>query len=246
MTGLDRRGAMRQAAAALLALAVTPAMPARAGTVPFAPPLTPMVYTRQLLRIMAGGHRFMVARSFAIQFTRDAAGYLLDGSQTEVTAEAPPALAQFVDLEKRRVEASLFPLRLDGAGQILPDAAHASARYSSAGLTAAVAAAQAMAAQGGGSAEAQAEQAAFINAIHQAATQLVTELPIDLFAPQEPDRTERQDLALPGDLKGNVTARFIASVDPVTGLMRSASRSVTTAIGDDRRETIESWTLKPA
>lgn len=246
----DRRAMIRGAAASMLALSAAAIICTRAAAqarASFAPPAAPLIYSRQLLRIMAGGARFMVARSFAVHFTPDGDGYLLAGTQSSVEVEAPPALARFVALEKARVETGLFPLRLDGAGQIRAAAGPADAPSPpNAGLAAAVAAAQVMAAQMGGTVEAQAQRAAFINAIHQSATQLVTELPTDLFAPQRLDRTERQDLALPGDLQGHVTAQFVASVDPMTGLMRSASRSVVTAIGDDRRETIESWTLKPA
>lgn len=250
ITGYDRRTVIRSAAASLLALSAPAILCTRAaaqGRTTFTPPLTPMVYSRQLLRTMAGGARFMVTRSFTVRFTPDGEGYLLAGAQTGVEVEAPPALARFVELEKARIESGLFPLRLDNTGQIQADRVSAEAPSpSNAGLTAAVATAQTMAAKLGGSPEAQAQRAAFINAIHQSASQLVTELPTDLFAPQQLDRTERQDLTLPGDLQGQVTAQFAADVDSVTGLMRSASRSVITAIGADRRETIESWTLKPA
>lgn len=250
MSLLDRRSLMRRTAQSILLLSFVPPMAARAQGQPlgqFDPPSTPMIYSRQLLRIMTGGARLMVTRSFAVRFIRDADGYLVTGTQTGVAVEAPPALDRFAALEKERLETGLFPLRLDMAGQITgAQVPTGPAPQQDDRLALAVAAARSVATQMQAEPEVQAQLAAFINAVHQSATQLVTQLPPDLFAPQQLARTERQQLDLPGDLVGQVTAQFSASVDPATGLMRNAQRSVTTAIGPDQRETVESWTLKPA
>ena len=85
----------------------------------------------------------------------------------------------------------------------------------------------------------------FVNALHQSAGRLVTELPRDLFAPAETPRSHRREVALPGGDSGEVTVTFSAVRDPATGLMRRALREVVTRLDGERRTTLESWQLTP-
>ena len=242
MSGSDRRSVLRFAAAALLfpALSATPLRAAAQGH-RFAPPANPMLYTRRLERGLRGGASFTVSRGFEIRFLREAGGYRVDGRQVEVEVEAPEALAAFARIEREREELGLFPLLLDETGTIADGAGTPLATQLDAAVSEALAQLEA---QAHAPAE-RAELVRFVNAFHQSAGRLMTELPRDLFAPVETPRSESREVALPGGDTGAVTVTFSAARDPATGLMRQALREVVTDLHGDRRRTLEFWQLAP-
>lgn len=234
-----RRDVLRIAAGAvLLPLASGQAWAERTGR--FAPPPQPMRYTRRLERTMMDGAVLTVSRVFAIRFLTVSGGYRVEGDQVDVTVEAPAKLAPFAALERARVEQGLFPLLLDADGLI--HGARPPVR--TAELDAAVAEALARY-RDLPQAPLRDEAVQFVNALHQGASKLVTELPNDLFAPHSGARTASRDVALPDGESGAVTVRFSALADPATGLMREAMREVVTALSEDRRRTVETWQLVP-
>jgi hypothetical protein len=237
----DRRQWLRLAGAtALFPLMV--AAPARAHeSTRFAPPASPMRYRRTLRREMADGTAFTVMRAFAVRFVPEGPGYRVEGEQTEVTVEAPAKLAQFAELERRRRELGLFPLELDAQGLIHG----ARGPVATAELDMAVRAALKTLDRGAHTAGERAELDRFVANLHQNAAKLVTELPRDLFAPVETDRTAKRDVTLADGAAGVVTVRFTAHRDPATGLMEQARREVLTELSGDRRRTVESWILVP-
>lgn len=236
----DRRRVLRLAAAALL-LPMLPAGIARAATpARFTPPAGPMLYTRRLERGMGGGHRFVVARRFTVQFVPVAGGYRVDGEQAGVEVEAPDALAEFARIERERQETGLFPLLLDADGGIAGGMGTAVATRLDEAVRVALSQVQA---QAHTPAE-RSELERFITAFHQGATRLMTELPHDLFAPGAP-RQETREVALPGGDSGVVTVSFAATRDPATGMMREALREVVTTLDGGQRRTLENWTLAP-
>lgn len=248
MIGLHRRALIRHLGLAAVAgasgLGLVGRAAAEALTGPnarFDPSPGTYDYSRRLEREMTGGARFVVMRRFTVGLSRAQGGFELAGNQSAVAVEAPPALARFAELERARIESGLFPLRLDARGQIVGwTTAQASGE-----LASAVRQAQAMTDAAAIPADDQARLRVFIEAVHRAATSILTRLPPDLFAPAAPTREDRQVLDLPDGADGVVTARFAAETDPATGLMRSARRSVVTQIGENRRETVESWSLAP-
>lgn len=246
MIALDRRGLIRCGAASAMVAGVSLLVPhglAAAGR-RFAPPADPLIYSRLLVRQLAGGRQMAVARDFRILFAAISGGYAVDGAQVAVRVEAPPALDRFAALERERIETGLFPLHLDADGQIAGGQPFAGTPASAAILENAVATARAMTANLPGDQD-QARNDAFIAAVHQSASAFVSQLPVDLFAPRALDRAESRVLALPDGVSGTVATRFVASIDDTTGLMREARRSVVTTIGAEARETVESWTLRP-
>jgi hypothetical protein len=236
-----RRTALRLIAGALMvpALAASP-LRALAQATPFAPPLQPMLYVRRLERGMAGGHRFVVERRFAVHFHALAGGYRVDGAQVGVDVEAPEAIAEFARIERERVEQGLFPLTLNDAGIIVDRPPVPLAER----LDEAVRLALGQLRAQGHAARERTELEQFVLAVQQGAARLVSELPRDLFAPGAP-RRETRDVALPGGDAGAVTVAFTAVRDPATGLMREAQRVVTTDLHGAQRQTRESWTLTP-
>lgn len=239
MRSLDRRSLICLAAGGV-ALAELPARGASHGAA-FDPPLAPMLYARRLERELPDGASFAVTRRFAIRFLRQADGFRVEGEQVGVEVDAPEALAEFARLERERRETGLFPLVLDFEGIIRGgDPAVDTAR-----LDEAVREAEARIEQGDHPPAERERQRAFVEAVHRSAGAILTELPRDLFAPVDCPRSDRRTVALPGGGTGEVRQTFDAVREPATGLMREARREVTTAIGVDRRRTVESWTLDP-
>ncbi len=240
MTAADRRSVLRGAAAALL-LPTMSALPLRAFALGprFAPPAGPMLYTRRLERGLADGAAFVVSRGFEVRFRPEATGYLVDGRQVDVDVEAPEALAAFVRIEREREERGLFPLRLDAGGTIAAGTGTPVATRLDEAVRAALAALETRSHR---PAE-RAELVLFVNAFHQSAGKLMTELPRDLFAPDETPRSERREVVLPGGDAGEVAVTFSATRDPATGLMRRAQREVVTVLDGARRRSVEFWRL---
>lgn len=241
MRGVSRRVWLRGAAA--LALPVIGALPvtARAQNHRFAPPSGPMLYTRRLERSLADGAKLTVSRSFAVRIEPAGGGYRVTGEQVGVEVEAPEKLASFARIERERTELGLFPLTLDARGRILGDEpAPIDTR-----IEGAVREAVAMIEQRPRPPAERAELLRFVEAVHLSAGTLVSELPLDLFAPSPEPRRESGNVALPGGETGAVSVMFTAIVDPANGLMREARREVVTEFGGESRLTVESWQLEP-
>jgi len=241
MTGAaDRRTLLRLAAGALL-LPVAARSRALAPAGHFDPPHEPMRYTRRLERSLADGASLAVSRSFAVRFLHAGPGFRVEGEQVAVEVAAPDKLAEFARIERERREEGLFPLSLDGNGQLV----EAARPPLSAQLDAAVREAMAEIERRPREPAERAELRRFVGAIRQSAGRLTTELPSDLFAPSAPERRETRAVPLPGGGAGQVTVTFTAAADPATGLMREAAREIVTELAGDRRLTIERWQLEP-
>lgn len=237
MTRGDRRSLLRVAAAAVALSAI----PLHAQSARFAPPATPMLYSRRLERGLPGGARLVVGREFAVRFVPEGTGFRVDGEQVGVAVEAPEQLAELARLERERKETGLFPLTLDAGGGIRGG----SALLDTAKLDEAV---RAVVTRIDAGEHTPAERAAlreFVDAVHRSAGALLTELPHDLFAPERSPREETRAIALPGGDQGKVRVSFTAERDPATGLMRAARREVVTDVAGDLRRSVESWTLRP-
>ena len=241
MSGLDRRAIMRgAAAAALAALCGTRSLAAGLPGAPFLPPAGPMRYTRRLVRTMAGGHALVVERSFRVRFERARAGFAVLGEQTEVAVDAPAKLAALADMERKRVEAGLFPLQLDAAGRIAGETQPTRL----ANLDEVISATRAVIEQRALSPGERAEAAQFLALVHSSAASFFSQLPADLFVPAETRRVEERAIDLPGS-DGLVRVEFVAETDPRTGLMHHARREIVTEIDGERRVTREDWSLTP-
>ncbi len=80
---------------------------------------TPLILTRELRRVLAGGAAIVSRRSYRIAFVREGQGWRVDGAQVASEVEAPPQLAALAALEQARKDDGLFPLYLDENGLIV-------------------------------------------------------------------------------------------------------------------------------
>ncbi len=213
-----------------------PATPAGA----FTPPQTRMVLTRTVRRPLSGGRELVVRRSYEVQIVADGPGYRVDGQLTGCTVEAPESLKALAEIERNRPETSLFPIALDGKGNILSSAPArpnesldraadlVSGRLETIPLS-----------------PMDLEQArAFVRQVQARAAG--SQWPADLFHPVPGRRTETKTIPLPGGERGSVAVEVTAQDQQSGGLLGSLERIVVTELEGDRRVTREEWTLASA
>jgi hypothetical protein len=210
---------------------------------PFAPPAGAMRFSRSLRRELADGAAVVATRVFAVQFVAEAAGWRLEGEESEPPqVTGPPSFEPFAKLERGRRETGMFPMTLDAAGKIVARPAPEVPQ----GLDEAVTEALHRIAASGRGEDEQAAMRTFVLGLQQAAATLVSLPPDDLFHPLSTPLSESRDVQLPDGRVGSVSLSFTATIDPATGLMREAERAVLTRLADSERRTIERWTLAPA
>lgn len=235
----------REAIGLILAGALAPAMFSRAALAAPAvtliePPAGEMIFRRIIRREANGQPIITVARQFAVQFRRFSGGFIVEGRQVSVDVDAAEGLARFAELERNRVESGVFPLALDGFGQILSEGAP---QRRGDEIDQALATARArIAAQPLAPGERD-ELDAFLATLNLAASEIVAVMPADLFAPAEEARIDERSLTLPDGDIGRIINRFVADRNPRTGLMLEAQRNITTEFADTERLTSERWQL---
>lgn len=206
---------------------------------PFVPPGTPMLLTRTLRRTLHDGKEVLTRRSYEIRFVPDGAGYRIDGTLVDVTVEVPEDLAGLAALERARRDDGLFPMRVYTAGVFtsknairISDEVRKATETTMAELgTSRLAALDMLQAQ------------AFVDQIRKRPAQ--SEWPQDLFRPATSYHSERREIPLPGGVKGSVLIDMEARTSGRSGLLSSFTRTVTTDLGGDVRQTHEIWTLAP-
>ena len=215
------------------------ACPVAASSGPIHPPTTPMTFRRTLVREMVGGARITVRREFTIRFEQFADGYRIAGEHAGVDIEMPEELAEFAQIERTRIDQT-FPLVIGPTGFIAaPDGSAPPGTVVQRAFDAAFASLDRQSL----SADDRAVLRSHIDAIHKAGGIVLAQMPGDLFAPVEEQRSEEQRIPLPDGSLGRLSSTFTAQRDCDTGLMREASREILTEIDGDRRVTREIWQL---
>jgi hypothetical protein len=236
--------ASRRTAVSWLALlpvwAAIPAAHAASGR--FAPLQRPYRLARRVERQLGtSGGQLVVERSWSIRFVPQGRAFVAEGALLGINVEAPPALAALAQIERERDEPQLFPMLLDGAGQMLD----APEGRSDTALTQAIDTVRktVTARSSGQDDRAQAEQ--FFAALQTAGQTVLAQWPRSLFAPAAMADTAERSIDLPDGSTGTVTVRTSAASDPQTGLMQRFERQVDTAYGSQFRRGRELFTLAP-
>jgi hypothetical protein len=232
--------ALLMLSAALPAVAVGMAAPAEAlSPATFVAPREPLVLTRTVWRTLHDGQQIMVRRSYLLDFTRDAGGFVVTGQQLSSEVEAPAAIDAIARIERNRTDLTAFPLRLDASGMIRTGTAPAgSSAYLDGGS-----AARALMAGAKLSPIDQRAGEAFLADI--AARGGVVPWPSDLFNPRAPSRTDQREVALPDGSMGKLTMTLSAEAAQAGGLPSKVSREVVSEVGGTRRVSREEWTFAP-
>jgi hypothetical protein len=240
--GPSRRELIRAVAALALLPGLTKRAMASAGASarPIAPPRQPMLFTRRLSRELSGGYSIVAERSFKVGFIATGGGYRIDGEQVASTVDAPPNLAAYAKIEEERVETGLFPLDLDPSGLIRSVATETSHASLDRAVELALEHVRAMQLSQADKDEAR----AFLLGLQQAASQISSDPPADLFTPPAVAEAVSREVALPGGLTGSISASFSGSISPETGLLDEAERIVLTGAAGSTRKTLEHWSLR--
>lgn len=217
------------------------AQPAAIANPRFTPSDQPLVLTRTVWRNLADGKQIVVRRRYAVRFMRQGDGFLLDGRLLDTSVDAPALLAGMAELERRRGEDGLFPLRLDGAGRIRSgpgrlgqgSGPHAEAADKARAALAAVPL----------SPLERGESSLFLGQL--AAGKALADWPADLFNPASEDQHQQRSIALPGGEQGQVEVRMRVEGHLPGGLPRAIERTVTTVLAGTARISREQWTLDP-
>ncbi len=241
---MGRRAIMLAGVAAMVSVAFGQAL---AGTTieaeiaRFSPPLTPLVLTRSVVRVLADGKEIVVTRRYAVQFIPEADGYRLEGHQISATVDAPPVLARMAEMERNRIDNDLFPARLDAQGMIRETS---QAKPDSAFRAAAVNQGEAIIAAAPMPEGAKRERLAGLAQVGGSSVQSVW--PQFLFNPGPQERVERRSVQLSDGKVGEVEVRFKATGLMPGGLPGRAERQVITRLAGTSRLNREIWTISPA
>ena len=244
MTGMDRRSAI--ARLGVLALVTTyggRAPSAFAGEpVLFKPPGGVALLERRVVRGLSDGAAITVSRRWEVSFTPLGRGFRMQGKQIGVEVDAPEKLAALAKVESERVEAGFLPLSLSADGLIVESPERTSAESVE---KAALLASQMISASRLSNGERDSAKA-FLRQLHSNVRQSISQLPRDLFLPQQLSYSEVQSFAVPGGGEGELSIAFEADLAPSRQCLARAERSVSTSLGDILQRSSESWVLAAA
>jgi hypothetical protein len=245
MNGSTRRGFVT-ALLGLSALGARPFLtPARAA--PEGPLLLPsgsLHLTRLLLRAVdeRGVAAITVRRWWEVTFERQGRGIVVSGRQVGTEVKAPPSLRDIVAIEEARDASGMLPLMLSERGVIL---SASTAPDTSADVSTAMRAAEAMIARQPIPADDKARLNRYLGEVHRAGTGMLETLPGDLLFPTGTPVQHSETLALPDGLTGRFTLSYRAEPQPDAPWLARAERRVVTVIGTSERRAAEVWTLGP-
>lgn len=243
MARFDRRRALRLLGqAGGLALAGSASV-LRAQTSPrvFLPPSGPVQFTRVLVRDLADAAALTVTRQWQVRFAPMGRGFRVEGAQTGVEVAAPAGLERLAQIERERVEDTVFPLSLSAEGRVLGGGGEASAKPVVEATRLALAR---MARVGVGMTDI-ADARHFLAGLQASAVESLAKIPEDLFFPELSSWETDQTLDLPSGETGLIAVRFMATLDAAGLCLSHAQREIITTVGEISRKTSERWTLDP-
>lgn len=205
----------------------------------FAPGDAPFRLLRRVERELRDGARLVVERAWSIRFFPQGQGYRLEGKQTDVSVDAPAALAFLADMERGRLEEDMFPLQLGASGEIMGQTTAPDNET----LAHAIEAVREKLAKQFDRADDRAAAERFLTQLQRAGEQALAGWPAMLFAPGTLDHEEERAVPLPGGRTGEVTVRTLATSDPMTGLMKQFERRIETRLGDSLKSGLERFML---
>lgn len=234
----DRRGIVRFIGLAATLTGFGWTVDAKAAARSIVMPTGTFILRRELMRGLARGFSLLVIREWQGRFERIDGGLLATGEQLSIAVEAPEVLEPIAAIERERLSPGPFPALLDGRGRIVggePVMAEGKAEA----VRAAIGVLESL-----GKSEAEMQEAREALArLGEASGALISETPPDLFFPIVGEAREQREMALPGGLTGEVVVEIAASAGP-GGLLDRFERLITTRIGDDARESRETWQLR--
>lgn len=227
-------------AAAILPIAAVCAAEALQPSGAFMPPAEPQILTRTLRHVMHDGQAVVTRRSYRLRFVAEGSGFRVEGELIDTAVEAPEWLSGIAELERRRPDPGMFPIRLDAAGAIVAAPTIATTPQQRRGIDLAAAQINRLSNLDD---DDRTQAQSFVAGFRE---QHRTSWPLDLFRPAPGSRQDRRTVPLADGLRGQVTTEILANANSETGTLVSFERRVTTELADNRRLVIEKWTLQQA
>lgn len=237
MTDSKRRSVLRTLGAlALLPLGATQAIASPRKPVAF--PQGPILLRRKLVRSLRGGATIEVVRDWSCRFEKLGAGARLSGQQVGVSVQVPPPLRAMAAIEEQRDASGFLPLELDRTGLIVDWS-------QGQGVSARKAVRQAIEMFDDAFANTSERETAadFVKSVGETAAEMVSQIPQDLIYPAPGTRIDTRPVELSEGVSGSYEVAVTVEVDPLSGLLRTFERTVTTTVGDTSRQSGEVWEI---
>ena len=190
--------------------------------------------------MLSDGKQVVTRRTYNVRITPNGDGFRVDGNLVDVAVEAPETLRDLAEIERKRPDTGMFPMRLDSGGMLLPGKGPQSHKSTSEAVALVSKKLDAMDLTGPNKLQAQ----AFVGQFRE--RQGLSQWPSDLFRPAPGKRRETRTIPLANGTQGQVTVDVEATITGTTGLLSSFSRTVTTRFDGDSRVSYEIWTLGKA
>lgn len=232
------------AGAAILLTALAPVELAQADVsnpqAQFTPPIEQLILSRTVIRELSDGKQIKVTRRYAVQFAAIESGFQLDGKLVDVSVDVPPLLGSLAEIERKRDEAGMFPVRIDSNGTIL--AGQGGSQIDSRARDEMTARATSVLAETGMPRENLQLGTRFVSQTLQ--SQPRSPWPVDLLRIPPGEHRQSRTVALAGGEEGRI--EVVTRVDTLLpcGLPRSIERTVVTLLAGTKRVSREIWTFQ--
>lgn len=241
MAGRTRRGFLgsfaRITAVGAIALGGGPALARSRVAVPDGP----MILSRRLVRGLHDGKAIIVDRSWQVVFETRPAGIMVTGQQLSARVEAPSKLAPIAQIEETRSTAQMWPIELAHDGRILSAGTYTEQRD----IDAAIREGRAIIEASTGSESDKVQKLGYLSQLEQAGGSLLEKLPSDLFFPAGAKSEVVDTVQLPGGITGTFEVVYTSIPAGENSWLARSERRVTTRIGNDARQSSDSWQLAP-
>lgn len=232
------------AGAAILLTALAPVELAQADVsrpqIRFAPPIEQLILSRTVIRELSDGKQIKVTRRYAVQFAATESGFLLDGKLVDVSVDVPSLLGGLAEVERKRSEAGLFPVRIDSGGTILAGQERGQVdRHGRAEMTARATVALA---ETGMPKENLQLGTQFVSRAMQA--QPRSPWPVDLLRIAPGEHHQSRVVALASGEEGRIEVVTRVGTLLPCGLPKTVERTVVTMLAGTRRVSREIWTFQ--
>lgn len=206
----------------------------------FAPPIEQLILSRTVIRELSDGKQIKVTRRYTVRFAAVENGFLLDGKLVDVSVDAPPLLGGLAEIERKRDETGMFPVRIDSGGTILagPSGDQVDQRV----RDEMTARATDVLAETGMPKENLQLGTRFVAQTMQAPSR--TSWPVDLLRIQPGEHRKSRIVPLASGEEGRI--EVVTRVDTLLpcGLPRTIERTVTTVLAGTRRVSREIWAFQ--
>jgi hypothetical protein len=232
------------AGAAILLTALAPVELAQADAsrpqARFAPPIEQLILSRTVIRELSDGKQIKVTRRYTVQFAATESGFQLDGKLVDVSVDVPPLLGGLAEIERKRDEAGMFPVRIDSSGTIL--GGQASDQVDRRARDDMTAKATVVLAETGMPKDNLQLGTRFVSQTMQAPAR--SSWPVDLLKIQPGEHRQSRVVALASGQEGRI--EVVTRVDALLpcGLPRTIERTVITVLAGSRRVSREIWAFQ--